>query len=386
MGTVYFTNRMPVRVLTVLTGAVLLAHLLVLQSIPFALDADEPMRTRVFTTRSLQINAPPTRPDVPAVRPSQAPTRPTVAKTTPPRARPRPAVAAVEAIRPAPVAQPEPAVEDTLAQAVPAPEATPSAPAASEPAPPVASAPVPPAAPAPIAPAALAQAAPAPLPRDAALVTRVYTVPGSVRLKFDATGLRAKMNYYASGELLWLLRDDNSYDARMEIGAFLIGARVLASTGRMTTDGLAPTRFSDKFRSEQAAHFERDKGRVTFSSNAPEVALLPGAQDQLSVFVQLASMIAGEPVKYPAGTSIPIQTVGPRGAEPWVFTVGTEELLHLPGGEITALKLIRNPRKEYDQKVEIWLAPTLAYLPARIRITQANGDFVDQQWKSTGTP
>jgi len=194
------------------------------------------------------------------------------------------------------------------------------------------------------------------------------------------------MNYSAAGELLWLLRDDNSYEARLEISAFLIGARVLSSTGRMTADGLAPTRFSDKFRSEQAAHFERDKARITFSSNAPESVLQPGAQDQLSVFVQLASMIAGDPIKYPPGTAISTQTVGPRSAEPWVFTVEGEEKLHLPGGELTAVKLTRNARKEFDQKVEIWLAPALAYLPARIRITQANGDFVDQQWKSTGTP
>ena len=211
-------------------------------------------------------------------------------------------------------------------------------------------------------------------------------MPGSVRLKFNATGQRARMNYSAAGELLWLLRDDNSYDARMEIGAFLVGARVLSSTGRMTADGLAPTRFSDKFRSEHAAHFERDKGRVTFSSNAPESALMPGAQDQISVFVQLASMIAGEPLKYPPGTGISIQTVGPRSAESWVFTVEGSEKLYLPGGEMTAVKLTRNPRREYDQKVEIWLAPALAYLPARIRMTQANGDFLDQQWKSTGAP
>ena len=215
---------------------------------------------------------------------------------------------------------------------------------------------------------------------------RSYTVPGSVRLQFNATGQRAKMNFSAAGELLWLLRDDNNYEARMEISAFLIGARVLSSTGRVTADGLSPTRFSDKFRSEQAAHFERDKARITFSSNAPESVLLPGAQDQLSVFVQLASMIAGDPTKYLPGTAISTQTAGPRSAEPWIFTVEGEEKLHLPGGELMAVKLTRNARKEFDQKVEIWLAPALAYLPARIRITQANGDFVDQQWKSTGLP
>ena len=193
------------------------------------------------------------------------------------------------------------------------------------------------------------------------------------------------MNYQALGEFLWQ-HDGDRYEARMEIGAFLIGSRVLSSSGRMTADGLAPDRFSDKFRSERAAHFDRDKGRVTFSANTPEAALLPGAQDQLSVFVQLASMISGEPLRYPLASTIAIQTVGPRAADPWIFTVEAEEQLQLPGGTLATLKLVRNPRKDYDQKVEIWLAPALAYLPARIRISQPNGDFVDQQWRATATP
>jgi len=46
---------------------------------------------------------------------------------------------------------------------------------------------------------------------------------------------------------------------------------------------------------------------------------------------------------------------------------------------MAALKLTRKPRKEFDQKVEIWFAPSLGYLPVRSRITQQNGDFIDQQ-------
>ena len=118
----------------------------------------------------------------------------------------------------------------------------------------------------------------------------------------------------------------------------------------------------------------------------PDATLLPGAQDQLSVFMQLAAMFAGEPAKYPPGTSINVQTVGPRSAEPWVFVVETDETLYLPGGQQLARKLVRTPRKDFDQKVEIWLAPALSWLPARIRITQPNGDYIDQQWRSTSSP
>ena len=53
---------------------------------------------------------------------------------------------------------------------------------------------------------------------------------------------------------------------------------------------------------------------------------------------------------------------------------------------MATLKLTRKPRREYDQKVEVWFAPSLGFLPVRNRITQANGDFVDQQLKSVARP
>jgi hypothetical protein len=146
---------------------------------------------------------------------------------------------------------------------------------------------------------------------------------------------------------------------------------------------LAPTRFSDKYRSEVAAHFNREKGKVTFSANTPDVTLLSGAQDRLSILMQLASMIAGAPGRFPTDTAIAAQTIGPRDASVWIFTVRSEESLRLPGGDQITLKLVRNPREEFDQKVELWLAPTLGYLPARIKITEQNGDYVDQKWLAT---
>ena len=50
---------------------------------------------------------------------------------------------------------------------------------------------------------------------------------------------------------------------------------------------------------------------------------------------------------------------------------------------MATLKLTRNPRKEFDIKVELWLAPGMDYVPVRLRLTQPNGDWLDQQWSST---
>jgi hypothetical protein len=280
-----------------------------------------------------------------------------------PQASPSPAAtAAVDA-----AAQPAESPLGPVAQATPAPPA--------EEAPPTPPAPSP------------ASAASAPLPpREAATgQATAFAVPGSVRLKFNVTGRARQLNYEGNGELLWL-HDGASYEARLEAGAFLLGSRAWTSTGRIGPQGLAPTRYGDKSRSERAAHFDRDKGRISFSANTPDAPLLSGAQDRLSVLLQLASLLAGDPARYAHGATVTVQTVGPREADIWLFTVEGQETIRAATAEYATLKLTRNPRREFDQKVEVWFAPELGYLPVRLRLTEANGDFLDQQLRAVEKP
>jgi hypothetical protein len=114
--------------------------------------------------------------------------------------------------------------------------------------------------------------------------------------------------------------------------------------------------------------------------------LLPGMQDRLSVFMQLASLVGADPTQFGPGTRITVPTVGPRDAETWVFVVDGPEELQLSQGPLPTLKITRAPRTEFDTRVELWLAPGIHYLPARIRITQSQGDFVDQQLTGVLTP
>ena len=172
----------------------------------------------------------------------------------------------------------------------------------------------------------------------------------------------------------------------MTVKALFIGSRTLSSTGQVSGQGLAPSRFTDKSRTEVAAHFEPDKGQISFSANTPTLPWTPGAQDRVSVFMQLGGMLAGNPAAFPVGSQITLRTVGPRDADMWTFLVENEAPLSLPFGELATLKLSRKPRHEYDQKLEVWYAPALGYLPVRNKITQANGDFVDQELKTLSRP
>ena len=225
----------------------------------------------------------------------------------------------------------------------------------------------------PIAPSSAALPA---LPQTTAVTA--MALPGSAELKYKATGLFKGLTYHANTELAWF-HDGASYNVRMTLSAFLVGSFVWSSAGQVGAQGLAPTRFAEKKRTEVAAHFEPDKGQIIFSANTPSAPWIQGAQDRATVFIQMAGMLAGDPSAFPTGSSLSIYTVGPRSADVWTFVVEPVEVVSLPAGDMPALKLVRKPRDEYDNKVELWLAPSLGYLPVRSKVTQADGAFVDQQ-------
>ncbi len=306
-----------------------------------------------------------------AVALATAPTAPSPLVTASPATAPEPLPTAMPAQKP--VSEPVPVpVPVAVAVPVPAP-VTVSVPAPQQLAS-IAQPPQPPPTPEP----------PVPLrpPRESALTLGTVAVPPPTRLLYR--GESNKFPFRVSGELVWR-QDGLGYDARLTMSAFVL-SWVYTSRGELGAQGLLPLRYSEKQRSEVAAHFERDKGRISFSANTPAVPLLTGAQDFLSVMLQLASVIGGEPARYPVATAITVQVAGPRDAEVWLFTVEREETLRLPGGEQGTLKLVRHPRRQFDQEVAIWLAPAMNWLPVRLRITEHNGDYLDQKWESSQAP
>lgn len=378
--------RLPWRAVAVLTGVVIAAHLALLGAVPTAFGPAESPLPQPFITRTIVL-APPA--------PAPAPTPPTpVAKATPPKpAAPRPS----QAPRPAaPPAAAESPAAPMVAQADPAPAPTPTptppaiapsteVPGDTGPSPGSGAAPGAPSAAAsePVtAPAEAAAAAPAPTV-EAPVPLRI---PGSVRLKFAVTAQQGTAPMQGVfGELDWL-QDGSRYDATLALSFFFKTLRQQHSSGAIGPTGIEPDRFSDTRKVEVASHFVRDQGTVVFSNNAPSVPLMPGAQDRLSVVMQLGALMAGDPVRYPTGSVIAVQTVGPRDADIWLFTVGEAETLNLPAGQFTARKLTRSPRKPFDDTVEVWVAPDIGYLPVRIKQTQPNGDFADMQLRDQLPP
>ena len=205
--------------------------------------------------------------------------------------------------------------------------------------------------------------------------------PASAQLSYNVEGKSKGLNYNATGSLDWR-NEGRAYSARMEIRVFLLGSRVQTSQGELVATGLQPERFADKSRSERAAHFDRVENRIRFSNNAMDAELLPGAQDRLSVFLQLAGLLNARPDAFSEGQSIDIPVAGTSSSEIWRFQVQGLVSLDLPAGSLIARHLVRETREPRDTRVDIWLAPSLGHLPVRIRLTQDNGDVVDQSLRS----
>ncbi|WP_291929987.1 DUF3108 domain-containing protein, partial [Limnohabitans sp.] len=201
-------------------------------------------------------------------------------------------------------------------------------------------------------------------------------LPPPVLLSYRLTGQDKGLTYHASGELRWQ-HNESAYALALSVKAFLVGSRHWRSQGDITSAGLTPTRFSDSWRNERAAHFDRVQNRVVFSNNAPVAALEAGAQDQISLYVQLAAAMAGEPQRFQPGTRLQLQTATVRDALPWLLTLGPPETLQLNGQAVSTLKWVCQPRNRFDATVEFWVSAQHAWMPVRIRITQVSGSFID---------
>lgn len=336
--------------LAVTLALVVVVHVALLWGAPDALHLSlrpDALTTPAFQTRLIPMPPVSTAPaPAPVKRAAPAPSR--RAHTEPPPTSAPPAEVNEAALPPASTAAPElaaPLPDSTVAQA--------ADPAAAVP-------PTEPLSPTPPPPMALA----------------VGALPPSMLLSYKLTGQERGLTYYASGELRWQHNPAN-YEASLTIKAFLLGARVFSSVGSVGTQGLVPVRFADKWRGEKATHFDAENRRINFSNNKPSADLQPGAQDQVSLFVQLAAAMAGDPDQYKPGSSVSIQTATVNEAVPWTLTLQSEDTVSIDGKPLTTSKWVCLPRGKFDTQVELWLSRPHAWMPVRIRITQVSGSFID---------
>jgi hypothetical protein len=353
-----------------------------------------PARIDVAFVRELAPAEPPPVAPVPAPAPA-------------PALSPAMAVASPAAAASAPEAAAEPAAPAPAVAAASAPEAvdaaSPAAPlgdgnlASMPPTPPVPMADgaasavaVPgqqPAAPAwtlPPQPTASVAAAPPAVPPSASSSAPSFEWPPSTRLSYNLVGdYRGPVQGKARVE--WL-RSGNRYQVHLDVrvGADFapLLSRRMSSDGLLTEAGLKPLRYD-----EETKVLLRDVRRQTIFFE-PERIVLPrggvqatvaGVQDTASQFVQLSWMLTLQPQLLRTGQTVEVPLALARRVDRWVYDVAGEEVLDLPVGPIKAWHLKPRPQSKTnsDLSVETWFAPSLQYLPVRIRIRQDEASFID---------
>ncbi len=222
-------------------------------------------------------------------------------------------------------------------------------------------------------------------PQDKALVAKPGSFPENIQINYKLTGRERGLDYYASGFLKWQVKPAGSaprnYEAELRVRAFLVGSRIWRSQGVLADDGLMPKRYSDSWRSERAAHFDTEQRTISFSGNTPSAPLQAGAQDQVSLFIQMAAAVTSQNFK--KGTELNIQTATGRDAVNWRLTYQSDEPIDVKGERLEAQRWICLPRGKFDNQIEMWLSPRYGGMPVRIKITQASGSFIDMEMNSS---
>lgn len=182
-----------------------------------------------------------------------------------------------------------------------------------------------------------------------------------------------------SATLEWQLDAQGRYRLDMQGSLFDQRRFNWQSQGQVDAQGLAPDRFlvSRGRRAARAVNFQREVGKISFSGPTIEVPWLPGAQDRLSWWIQLAGILEATPALRENSAEVVLFVAGARGdAAPWRFTVAGREAVALAGGKATEALLVRRlPRGAYDTMVEAWLDPARGHLPLRVRLsTPDTGD------------
>ena len=203
--------------------------------------------------------------------------------------------------------------------------------------------------------------------------------PPSTRLSYALTGdYRGPVNGSATVE--WL-RQGNRYQVHLDTSVGPVLSRHLTSEGELTAQGLAPQRFDGEqkvlFRASQRWQLRFGPERVVLRGGQ-EVPTMAGVQDEASQFVQLTWLFTTQPERLKVGQSIDMPLAISRKLERWTYDIVAEETLRFPFGAVATFHI--KPRREAqggDLTPEIWIAPTLQYLPVRILIRDGKRHWID---------
>lgn len=222
-------------------------------------------------------------------------------------------------------------------------------------------------------------AASAPTPAagaSAASESEADTWPANTRLSYVLGGF-FRSALHGDAQVQWT-RDGERYQVQLQLSIGWLKYVTMTSQGQITPRHLRPQVFEEETGSNRR-HVLFTAQELVFM-NGVRQPLPADVQDTVSQFVELSHRFAQSSVALAVGDSVPIWLARPGGADEWTYDVVELETLALPRlGPVAAFHLVPRPlaRPRGPITAEMWFAPTLQYLPARIKITLNEQTWVD---------
>ena len=212
-------------------------------------------------------------------------------------------------------------------------------------------------------------------------LVRKISLPPSAELHYRIKAKQSGLTIDGDGQVQWEA-GGGKFSVTSESRAGIFGKVLEAkSVGDIDQFGLAPASFQDK-RFRKAATtttFDRQAKSISFSTAPVTYPIKGGEQDRNSVIWQLIAVARGAESKFKPGSEWTFFVAGQRDAEPWHFKVGQTEKIRTALGELNAVHIVRAPPPDdKGQRLDIWLAPSLEWYPARLRFTDPDDEFIEQ--------
>lgn len=223
----------------------------------------------------------------------------------------------------------------------------------------------------------VASAPVAPASEPAADSAALDSWPTDTRLSYRLDGQFRSGPLFGDARVQWQ-REGDKYQVRLDVRIQVFGTQVLTSQGEVTPDGLLPRAYEElrpgKRRSAQLGD------AVVVLENGRTAPRPPGVQDTASQFVELSHRFATGKDRLEVGRTVSLWLARPGAVDRWTYDIVEREMLRTPTlGTVEAFHLkprpIGNPRGNIT--AEMWFAPSLQYLPVRIKVIMGTEAYLD---------
>lgn len=212
------------------------------------------------------------------------------------------------------------------------------------------------------------------------VVSAPSTAPPSPRWPaewgYRLTATSKGRSLHAQATMQWSQQDD-TYLARSTYRLLFFGQRSQTSHGTLGPHGVQPTHYIDHGpKRTRNIDFDWRARQATHQARVISPELLPSTQDRLSVFFELSRRLHHHHGAHRAPITLPV--MGFSSVDDWSF-----QFLGLVSSDEPAGSFDTQHWQHHSQDrrltVDVWVAPSLQYLPVRIRLSEDNGDVIDQR-------